>query len=102
MRWFNCLVNDVKTLHCNFQEVARVLQSDEQHIARNGAVSEEMARYINKLIKVNENKDMWIGTLMNEGIPNSDSGSSREIPKLAPNYKIGKMIKNAHSGQNNC
>ena len=49
-----------------FQEVVRVLQNHEQHIAKNGAASVEMAQYINALINDNENKSLWIGTPVSE------------------------------------
>ena len=60
------LVEEVKTHHGNFQEVAWVLQNHHQFIAKNGTVSEEMAGYIKELIRDNENKSLWIGILMNE------------------------------------
>ena len=58
------LVEEMKMHHGNFQEVAWVLQSHDQFIAKNDAASEQMTQYINELIKDNENKSLWIGTLM--------------------------------------
>ena len=60
------LVEEVKMHHGNFQEVAWVLRSHDQFIAKNDAASEQMTQYINELIKDNENKSLWIGTLMRE------------------------------------
>ena len=60
------LVGDVTKHKDNFQEVVQVLQNHEKHIAKSGAASEEMAQYINALIKDNENKNTWIGTLAKE------------------------------------
>ena len=58
-------LEEVEMQHGSFQEVALVLQSHEQHLARNGAVSEK-TQYINELNKDDENKRLWIGALMNE------------------------------------
>ena len=60
------LVGEVTKHKDNFQEVVRVLQNNEQHMAKSGAASEEMAQYINALIRDNENKSLWIGTLAKE------------------------------------
>ena len=43
-----------------------ILQIHEQHITANGAVSQEMAQYVNALIQDNEKKRMWIESLMRE------------------------------------
>ena len=52
------LVEEVKTHHGNFQEVAWVLQNHHQFIAKNGTASEEMAGNIRELIRDNEKKSM--------------------------------------------
>ena len=38
----------------------------EDYIVKTGAASQEMAQYINALIKENENKTVWISSLMRE------------------------------------
>ena len=48
----------------NFLEVVRIFQAHEEHMAKTGAASQEMAQYINALIKENENKTVWISSLM--------------------------------------
>ena len=62
----SALVGDVKAHQGRFQEVVKILQSNEQHIANSGAASQEMAQYINALVQENEKKSLWIGTLMKE------------------------------------
>ena len=59
------LVEEVKKSQVRFEEVARILQNHEQHIARSGAASQEMAQYINALVQENE-KNLWIGSLVRE------------------------------------
>ena len=46
--------------------MARILQNHEEHIARSGAASQEMAQYINALVQENEQKSLWIGSLVRE------------------------------------
>ena len=62
------LVEEAKAHQKCFQEVAKVLQNHEQHIANSGAVAQQMAQYIDAFIKENENKSLWIGTLRNEAV----------------------------------
>ena len=50
----------------NFQEVARILQTHEQHIVSHGTASQEMVQYINALIEDTEKKRAWIATLLKE------------------------------------
>ena len=50
----------------NFREVARILQTHEEHMAKTGAASQEMAQYINALIEENANKTVWISSLMRD------------------------------------
>ena len=62
----NGLENQVRTHQDNFQEVVRVFQNHEEHIATNGVVSERMAQYINVLIQESEKARLWIGSLTRE------------------------------------
>ena len=62
------LVEEAKAHQKCFQEVAKVLQNHEQHIANSGAVAQQMAQYIDALIKDNENKTLWIGTLRDAAV----------------------------------
>ena len=62
----NGLVEEVSAHRDNFQKVALVMQVYEQHIVRSGAATQEMAQYINALIKENEQKSLLIGSLMKE------------------------------------
>ena len=62
------VVEEVKAHQKCFQEVEKVLQNHEQHITNNGAVAQQMAQYIDALIKENENKSLWIATLRNEAV----------------------------------
>ena len=60
------LENQVRTHQDNFQEVVRIFQNHEEHIATNGVVSERMAQYINVLIQESEKARLWIGSLTRE------------------------------------
>ena len=60
----NGLVEEVKNHQDSFRSLATILQIHDQHIAQNGAVSQQMAQYVNALIEENEKKTMWIGNLM--------------------------------------
>ena len=55
------LVEEVKTHHCNFQEVAWVLQNHENHISNSETVAQQKTSYINALISDSENRGLWIG-----------------------------------------
>ena len=62
------LVEEAKAHQKCFQEVAKVLQNHEQHIANSCAVAQQMEQYIDAPIKDNENKSLWIGTLMDAAV----------------------------------
>ena len=63
---FTSLSEEVGKHQDNFREVARIFQAHEEHIVKTGAATQEMAQYINALIKENENKTVWISSLMRE------------------------------------
>ena len=63
---FTSLAEEIGKHQDNFREVARIFQAHEEHMAKTGAASQEMAQYINALIKENENKTVWISSLMRE------------------------------------
>ena len=60
------LVEEVTKHQGHLQEVVRVLQNHEQHIAKNGMASQEMAQYINALIEENAKGRLWLTGLMQE------------------------------------
>ena len=60
-----------------------MLQNHHQFIAKNGSASEEMAGYIRELIRDNENKSLWIGTLMNE---------ARSQAQVLQQHQIGQQV----------
>ena len=62
------VMDEAKAHQKCFREVAKVLQNHEQHIINNGAVAQQMAQYIDALIKDNENKSLWIGTLRDAAV----------------------------------
>ena len=49
----------------NFQKVGMIMQVHEQSIARSGVVTQEMAQYVNRLIRENE-KSLRIASLVKE------------------------------------
>ena len=78
------LAEDVKKHNDNFHEVARIFQAHEEHIVKTGAASEEMAHYINALIKENENKNVWISSLMRE---------SQEQTQVLRQHQLGLQVQ---------
>ena len=52
-------------------------------MANHGAASEQMAQYIGELLKENENKSLWIGTLMNE---------SRAQAQVLEQHRLGQEV----------
>ena len=52
----NSLVEEVTTHRDYFQKVGMIMQVHEQHIVRSGAMTQEMAQYINALIQENQQK----------------------------------------------
>ena len=63
---FTSLAEEVGKHQNNFQEVARIFQAHEEHMAKTGAATQEMAQRINALIQENANKTVWISSLMRE------------------------------------
>ena len=59
------LVEDVNIHRDNFQKVGMIMQVHEQSIARSGVVTQEMAQYVNRLIRENE-KSLRIASLVKE------------------------------------
>ena len=62
----NDTVKEIKNHQEGFRGMATILQVREQHIAVNGAVSQQMAQSINALIEENEKKTLWIAYQMKE------------------------------------
>ena len=81
---FTSLAEDVKKHHDNFREVARIFQAHEEYIVKTGAASQEMAHYINALIKENENKTVWISSLVRE---------SHEQTNVLRQHELGLQVQ---------
>ena len=81
---FTSLAEDVKKHNDNFHEVARIFKAHEEHIVKTGAASQEMAHYINALIKENENKNVWISSLMRE---------SQEQTQVLRQHHLGLQVQ---------
>ena len=62
----NGIVDEIKNHQEGFRGIAAILQVHEQHITVNGAVSQQMAQYVNALIEENEKKTLWIANQMKE------------------------------------
>ena len=56
----------------NFGHVVRIFKNHEEHIAKNGLVSEGMAQYINALVEETEKTKLWVGSLMRESQAQED------------------------------
>ena len=76
---FASLAEDVGKHQNNFREVARILQTHEEHIVRTGAASQEIVQKINALIGENANKTVWISSLTR--VSATDEG-----PSAAPTW----------------
>ena len=63
---FNGLVDEVKKHQNGFREVVSILQVHAQHITMSETVSQQMAQFVDALIKDNERKNLWIGNLARE------------------------------------
>ena len=62
----NRLVEEVSAHRDNFQKVGLVMNIHEQHMVQSGAITQEMAQYINALIQENQQKSLYIGSLVKE------------------------------------
>ena len=60
------LFEEVSIPRANFQKVGMIMQVHEQHIVVSGVVTQEMAQYVNALIRENEKKSMQIESLVKE------------------------------------
>ena len=63
----------------NFGHVVRIFRNHEEHIAKNGLVSEGMAQYINALVEESEKTKLWVGSLMRESQAQEDVLRQHEI-----------------------
>ena len=63
--------------------MATILQVHERHITVNGAVSQQMAQYVNRLIEENEKKTLWIANQMKE------SQAQREVLRQ---HEMGQQV----------
>ena len=66
------LENQVRIHQDNFGHVVRIFKNHEEHIAKNGFVSEGMAQYINALVEESEKTKAWVGSLMRESQAQED------------------------------
>ena len=62
----NSLVEDVRIHHDNFEKLGLILHVHEQRIVQSGAVTQEMAQYMNALIQENQQKSLKIASPMRE------------------------------------
>ena len=62
----------------------RILQTHEEHMAKTGAASQEMAQRINALIEENANKTVWISSLMRE---------SQEQTHILLQHQLGLQVQ---------
>ena len=81
---FTGLAEEVGKYQNNFREVVWIFQTHEEHIVKNGAVSQEMAQRINALIKENENKTVWISSLVR---------NSQEQTHILRQHELGLQVQ---------
>ena len=81
---FTSLAEEVGKHQNNFRDVVRIIQTHEERIVKTGAASQEMAQRINALIKENENKTVWIRSLMRE---------SQEQTQVLRQHQLGLQVQ---------
>ena len=67
----------------NFGHVVRIFKNHEEHITKNGFVSEGMAQYINALVEESEKTKLWVGSLMRE---------SQEQEAVLRQHEVGQQV----------
>ena len=75
----NGLTDEVKAHQENFRQMATILQVHEQHIAQNGAMSQDMAQFVNALIQEDAKKRLWIESLARTNQEQSEVLREHEI-----------------------
>ena len=89
------LVEEVNTHRDNFQKVGMIMQVHEQYIVRSGVVTQEMAQYVNALIKENEQKNMRIESLARECQAQAEVLRQHHVGQ----HVIAEVIKRIIAGQ---
>ena len=91
----NGLVQEVQKHQGSFREVGRVLLNHEEHIAKTGTASEQMAQYINALIQESEKNHLWIGNLIKENQEQNQVLQRHEMGQ----YAMAEVIKDVANKQ---
>ena len=81
---FTSVSEEVGKHQNNFREVMRILKTHEEHIAMNGAASQEMAQRIDSLIQENENETVWIISLVRD---------SQEQTRVLRQHELGLQVQ---------
>ena len=91
----NGVFEEVKAHQENFRQMATILQVHEQHIAQNGGMSREIARFVNALIQEDAKKRMWIESLARTNQEQSEVLQEHQIGQQV----LAEMIKMIMAGQ---
>ena len=91
----NGLTEEVKVHQENFRQMATILQVHEQHIAQNGAMSQDMAQFVSALIQEDAKKRMWIESLVRANQDQSEVLREHQIGQQV----LAEMIKRIMTGQ---
>ena len=91
----NGVFEEVKKHQETFSGMATVLQAHELHIAQNGAMSQDMARFVNALIQDNETKRLWIESLARANQEQSEVLREHQMGQQV----LAEMIKMIMAGQ---
>ena len=75
--------------------MATILQVHEQHIAQNGAMSQDMAQFVNALIQEDAKKRLWIESLARTNQEQSEVLQEHQMGQQV----IAEMIKMIMAGQ---
>ena len=93
------LVEEVNTHRENFQKVGMIMQIHEQHIVQSGAFTQEMAQFVNALIRENEQKSMRIEVLARECQAHAEVLGQHQLGQQVIAEVIKRMIAGQQQGQ---
>ena len=88
----DCLEKQVQNHQDNFGHVMRIFQNHDEHIRKNGLVSEGMAQYINALVVETEKSKTWVGSLTRESQAQEDVLRQHEMGQQVLAQVIKRIV----------
>ena len=95
----NSLVEEVNNHGDNFKKLGLILQIHEQHIVQSGAITQEMAQYMNALIQENQQKSASIASLVNEYQAQTEVLRQHQLGLQVQAEVIKRIINGQHPQQ---